>query len=174
MRRDGSAHSRKNIRWREIGADVLLDYTSSCLNSGFVFLLIILFQHAISCHFSLPFPSFFVIKDHKLDAHSACSCTVKVHILHIQWLDGAGWAYKQHRGDAEESHIAAPPTLGSVLACLMLQVCVGGYGMPRIRLYVDSERQCSTLFFSPSPDCLRRDSLEVIHGSAHAITWPMA
>ncbi len=46
--------------------------------------------------------------------------------------------------------------------------------MPRIRLYTAPERQCSILFFNSSPDCLWRDSLEVIHGSVDAITWPVA
>lgn len=77
------------------------------------------------------------------------------------------------------------PTLRSVLACLTLHLCVGGavvvvmgggvgYGMSSIRLYTAPDHQCCILLSRSSPDCLQRDSLEVIHGSVDAITWLVA
>lgn len=107
---------------------------------GFVLWLVTLFSHAISWRFFCPFCFFLCDKrpqkqtwhdSAELDCQSVCSRTFNVHIMYIQRLqsqqdNGAGWAYKQHRGDAEEGHIAAHPTLRSVLACLMLHVRVGG------------------------------------------------
>lgn len=78
-----------------------------------------------------------------------------------------------YRGCRGRSHICPPLTEDCVGSSYAACVC-RGYGMLRMCLYMAPERQCGILLFSSSPDCLRRDSLEVNYVSVDAITWPVA